>query len=152
MIVRDNANPRGRIEEQPRSLFTLGTRLDFLFDEASSWRDSDEVFARRALAREVAREEKVARGTVVANAIAPTLQVRCQGPGCSTVFTTQNLRRIYCSRACIDKAHRARNAKPKPQRERVIPLCHPERRHVARGMCRPCYNADWLRRNDRLLA
>ncbi len=27
------------------------------------------------------------------------------------------------------------------------PRCHPERKHKARGLCKPCYLADWLARN-----
>ena len=154
MIVRDNRDPHGRVEEQPRSAFTLAVGLSALLDEPYSWRDSEEAFARRTMERETKRESRIV--------VAPTRvarQVLCQAPNCNTVFTTESTRRIYCSTACTNRAWRQRawNAThpsgPTPRKSRakgIMATCHPERPHVAFGFCRPCYNADWLRRERRV--
>lgn len=35
----------------------------------------------------------------------------------------------------------------------TVPTCHPERKHVARGLCKACYDADYAARNrDRINA
>lgn len=155
MIVRDSRSPKGRYEEQPRSPFTLAAGLAALLDEPYSWRDSDETFARRVLERETKRETKAARIVVATTRIAR--QVLCQAPNCNVVFTTENPRRLYCSTTCTNrawrqhawaKAHEGEVAKSRAKGIRAT--CHPDRPHVARGLCRPCYNADWLRRQARL--
>ena len=48
--------------------------------------------------------------------------------------------RAYCSRACSGLSI----GKSRQQ----APECHPEREHVALGLCQPCYNRQWHLKNE----
>lgn len=77
-----------------------------------------------------------------------TYTVPCRGPRCQVVFETANPRRIYHSKSCLHAASRSQRPSRAQGRVRVVtaPECgHPDRPMIARGKCRPCYNA-WHRR------
>ena len=53
--------------------------------------------------------------------------------------------RHFCSRDCFQKTW-ANDPKPH-KRTLIVPICHPERQHHAKGMCAECYGLDYAKAN-----
>lgn len=162
MIVRDSRSPRGR-DVGRASLFSILSLNYIPGPGAHTGEDYRAIGARIAAQRRPPRPKPEPA----------VMRVECR---CGVIFETRNVRRAYCSHSCRDKAARRsrvrqvreiaylpgrchcgtafeRRSNRQAYCSRACKLaaagqatCHPDRKVTAKGLCRPCYNADWRRK------
>lgn len=138
MILRNGAHPKG-IDLGPVSLMFPVSDMSYIGGKGThrgeSYRDISERLAN--VTRRVKAEAKPKPEPVV-------MHIKC--PQCPAVFTTTNLKRVYCSLRCVDRRWKAVHRRPsraRAERVTVLATCHPERKYLAKGMCRNCYMVAW---------
>lgn len=75
-------------------------------------------------------------------------------PQCKAVFETTNVRKVYCSDRCVDRAWKKKHRIPVGRVKKAPVMAsacpHPDKKMVAHGKCHACYMVDW--RKERKVA